>query len=191
MKDRHKKQKLREFITNCTKVEKFVILNAYRNVFLPIANVKINNSNEFNAEDMFILNNLIAFCECLDSTIQKFREERKIFATFRESKYHSGYTIALYSNMSNFINNNKQVKDNLIKETKEFIANEIYPHYCQFMLKESIFNKIDKAIIRQYMFFMHHIGVFNIYNKDLNYLNFDNPKSYLELPKGMFYPESN
>ena len=26
MKDRHKKQKLREFITNCTKVEKFVIL---------------------------------------------------------------------------------------------------------------------------------------------------------------------
>ena len=38
---------------------------------------------------------------------------------------------------------------------------------------------------------MHHIGVFNIYNKDLNYLNFDNPKSYLELPKERFHPEYN
>lgn len=139
---------------------------------------------------MFILNNLTAFCAGLDLTIQKFKDERKIFATLTENGYHSGYTIALYSNISNFINDNKQIRDNLIKETKEFIANKIYPHY-KLMLKESIFNKIDKTIIRRYMVFMHHIGVFNLHNKDLSHLNPKNPKSYLELPKGIFHPESN
>lgn len=191
MKDRREKKELREFITNCKQVEKFVILNAHRNVFLPIANVKIVNSNEFNIEDMAILNNLSAFCERLDSIIQKFREEGKIFATFRENEYHSGYTISLYSNMTDIINNDKNIQDNLVKETKEFIANKIYPHYCQFILSKSIFYKIDKMIIRRYMFFMHHIGVFDIYNKDLSHLNPKNPKSYLELPKGAFHPESN
>ena len=191
MQDWLEKQKLKEFIANCNQVEKFVILNAYRNVFLPIANVKIINSSEFNIDDMAILNNLVAFCECLDSAIQKFREEGKIFATFRENEYHSGYTISLYSNMTNIINSDKNIQDNLIKETKAFIANEIYPHYCQFILSESIFSKIDKMIIRRYMLFMHHIGVFNIYNKDLSHLNPNNPKSYLELPKGIFHPESH
>lgn len=190
MQDLREKRNLRKFIKNCTQAEKFVILNAYRNVFLPITNVKIIDSNKFNIDDMAILNNLVAFCECLDSTIQKFREERKIFATFRENKYRSGYTISLYSNMTNIINDDKNIQDNLLKETKEFIANKIYPHY-RLMLKDSIFNKIDKTIIRRYMFFMHYIGVFDIYNKDLKYLNFDNPKSYLELSKGIFHPESN
>lgn len=191
MQDLREKRNLRKFITNCTQAEKFVILNAYRNVFLPIANVKIIDSNKFNIEDMAILNNLVAFCECLDSTIQKFREERKIFATFRENKYRSGYTISLYSNMTDIINSDKNIQDNLLKETKAFIANEIYPHYCQFILSKSIFYKIDKMIIRRYMVFMHHIGVFDIYNKDLSHLNLKNPKSYLELPKGIFYPEFN
>lgn len=140
---------------------------------------------------MAILNNLSAFCERLDSIIQKFREERRIFATFRENEYHSGYTISLYSNMIDIINSDKNIQDNLVKETKKFIANKIYPHYCQFILSKSIFYKIDKMIIRRYMFFMHHIGVFDIYNKDLSHLNLKNPKSYLELPKGIFHPESN
>ena len=191
MQDRREKKKLRQFITDCKQEEKFIILNAHRNIFLPIANVKIINSDEFNIDDMAILNNLVAFCECLDSTIQKFREEGKIFATFRENEYHSGYTISLYSNMTNIINSDKNIQDNLIKETKTFIANEIYPHYCQFILSESIFYKIDKMTIRRYMLFMHHIGVFNIYNKDLSHLNPNNPKSYLEFPKGIFHPESN
>lgn len=187
MQDWYEKQKLEKFIKNCKKEEKFIILSAYRMVFLPIANVKINNFNEFSKEDIIILNNLITFCKCLGLIIQKFKEERKIFATF---EYESGYTIALYSNISNFINSNKQIKDNLIKETKEFIATEIYPHY-KLMLKDTIFSKIDNKLIGQYVTFLNNIGVFDIYNKDLNHLNPENPKSYLEFPKGIFHPESN
>lgn len=38
---------------------------------------------------------------------------------------------------------------------------------------------------------MNNIGVFNVYNKNLSYLNSDNPKSYLAFPKGEFHPEFN
>ena len=93
--------------------------------------------------------------------------------------------------MTDIINSDKSIQNNLVKETKEFIANKIYPHYCQFILSESIFNKINKMTIRRYALFMHHIGVFDIYNKDLSYLNLNISKSYLEFPKGVFHPESN
>lgn len=170
MQDWRNRRQLKQFINKCNQLEKFVLLTAYRTAFLSINNIKISNFNEFNTEDMFILNNLTSFCEGLGLIIQKFKEERKIFAALTENEYNRGYTIALYSNISNFINDDKQIRDNLIKETKEFIANKIYPHY-RLMLRDSIFNKIDKTIIRRYMFFMHHIGVFNLHNKDLSHLN--------------------
>lgn len=190
IQDWHNKRQVKHFIDKCNQLEKFVLLTAYRTAYLPINNIKISNFSEFNNEDMFILNNLDAFCRGLALTIQRLKEEGKIFATLKENECNSGYMIALHSDISNFINSNKQMKDMLFKEVNEFIANQIYPHY-KLMLKDSIFSKIEKTIITKYVVFLNSIGVIDIYNRDLSHLNFDNPKSYLELPKGIFHPEYN
>lgn len=188
MREIQEKKNLNLFITNCNQLERFIILNAYRTIFLPIYDIKITNLNEFSGEGEFILNNLVAYCNFTETIIQKFKKEGKIVANLKEIGHQKGYIISLHSNMVNFINNNPKIKDNLIKETKALIANDIYPHY-KLMLKDSIFGKIDKNILSKYVAFMNNIGVFNLYNQDLSHLNLNNPKSYLAFPKREFHPE--
>lgn len=188
MREMQENRALKQFIKNCNQLEKLIILNAYRTIFLPIYDIEITNISEFNNDDEAILNNLLSYCNFIEVMIQKFQAEGKIFVNLKEIWHQKGYIISLHSNVKNFINNNPQIKDNLIKETKALIANEIYPHY-KLMLKDSIFSKIDKSIIYKYVSFMNNIGVFGIYNKDLSHLNLNNPKSFLTFEKREFHPE--
>ena len=188
MQEWRERRKLKQFIKGCNEIEKFILLNAYRTIFVPIYEVKILNIGEFNNDDVFALNDLMAFCEVLSTIICKFKEEEKIFAILKEVGYHKGYIISLHSNIKNLISSNQQIRDELIKAAKKIIANKIYPHY-NLMLKDTIFSKIDKNILDKYVSFMNNIGVFDVYNQDLSHLKFDNPKSYLAFPKREFHPE--
>lgn len=188
MREMQENRKLKQFIKNCNQLEKLIILNAYGTIFLPIHNIEITNISEFNNDDEAILNNLLSYCNFIEAMIQKFQAEGKIFVNLKEIWHQKGYIISLHSDVKNFINNNPQIKDNLIKETKALIANEIYPHY-KLLLKDSIFSKIDKSIMSKYVSFMNNIGVFSIYNEDLSHLNLNNPKSFLTFAKRKFHPE--
>ena len=188
MREMQENRKLKQFIKNCNQLEKLIILNAYGTIFLPIYDIEITNISEFNNDDEAILNNLLSYCNFIEVMIQKFQAEGKIFVNLKEIWHQKGYIISLHSDVKNFINNNPQIKDNLIKETKALIANEIYPHY-KLLLKDSIFSKIDKSIMSKYVSFMNNIGVFSIYNEDLSHLNLINPKAFLPFAKREFPPD--
>lgn len=190
------KAKIKKFIKECNDIEKFVIFSAYKMTFLPIdilpSQMILDLHKKLSREYTDNLNDFVLFLRQLDIIIHRLKEERKIFARYecnKNKQYESdGYSISLYSDMSSFIADNPNIKNQLMQETKKLVKNKLYPFY-QHIFKKAIYAEIDNITLIKCILFMSNIGVFYLYNKDVDYLDFSNPQSYLNFPKGEMHPE--
>ncbi len=115
----------------------------------------------------------------LELHIRRMDSEKILFA---KDEYYSGYRLALSSEFSFLINRDSRILDMMIVANKQFIKETIYPLYEKIIKSEAIFQIVQQSQqmsqqqtatistnkLMDISLFMHNIGVFSIFMKDLS-----------------------
>lgn len=205
MQERREIMRLKKKLENAEPLEKFIIFNAYRNAYMPIYKMYINILPQPNFQLDLDSNKMIEkfnnSLRNLELNIRKLGSEKFIFIqdiSFLE------FRLALSSDFTTLINQDKEIKEILENTNKQFIKDEVYPLYEKIIKNDRIFYalksretqppqqpippNINLIVLWDIILFLNNIGVFNT-DENLSYLNFNEAKTYLSLPKREFHPE--
>ncbi|WP_300668389.1 hypothetical protein [Helicobacter sp. UBA3407] len=125
MQEKKEIGKLKRILKEATPLDKFIIFNAYRNMFLPLNGMLIIQNPQLDFESIQIINRFDDLIMQLASNVKRLNDERILFA--HEEYYGVGYRLALSSRFHSLICKNNKIKEELIKENKQFIKDEVYP----------------------------------------------------------------
>ena len=195
MQEKKETRRLKRILKEASPLDKFIIFNAYRNMFLPLNGMLIIQNPQLDFESIQIINYFDDLIMQLVSNVKKLNEERILFAY--EEYYAAGYRLVLNNGFYSLIHQNKKIKEELIKGNQPFIKDEVYPLCKKIIESEAIFNFLQQSqqssasatLPLSYLsIFMHNIGIFNM-PVDVKHLNPTSPKDFLNFPKGEFHPE--
>lgn len=197
MQEKKEIRRLKRILKEATPLDNFIIFNAYKNAYLPLNGMIIIHNPQLKFESQQSINLLNENIGILQLNIERMGNEKIIYV--RNEFW--GYRLALSSEFSFLIYQDKEIQEKLLEGNKTFIKEEIYSLYEQLMQSEDIFNNIlqhsrsqtyqpqnPMVVLGNINIFMHNIGVFKL-NVDLNHLNPALPTAYLNFPKGEFHPE--
>lgn len=207
MQEKREVIRLKKILKEATPLDKFIIFNAYRNVYFPLYKMFIYPNSQLDAKTQHLINHFHQSLNHLELNLRKMGAEGLLFI---RDIYGEGCFLALNSRFSALINQDKTIREMLMAEDKQFIREKIYPLYEEIIESKNVFNLLQQpphqlqpqiyqqqtqnenttkiAILNYINTFMYAIGVFNI-TGDLSYLKLDSPKAYLNFPKGEFHPE--
>lgn len=200
MQEKKEIKRLKRKLKEASLLDKFIIFNAYRNVYLPLHKMTIYPNPQLSLDNQQLINYFNETISNLELHIRRMDSEKILFA---KDEYYSGYRLALSSEFSFLINRDSRILDMMIVANKQFIKETIYPLYEKIIKSVAIFQIVQQSQqmsqqqtttistnkLMDISLFMHNIGVFSIFMKDLSYLNPTSPKTYLNFPKGEFHPE--
>lgn len=125
MQEKKEIKRLKTILKEASLLDKFIIFNAYRNMFLPLNGMLIIQNPQLDFESIQIINRFDDLIMQLASNVKRLNDERILFAY--EEYYGVRYRLALSSRFHSLICKNNKIKEELIKENKQFIKDEVYP----------------------------------------------------------------
>ncbi|RDU62566.1 hypothetical protein [Helicobacter ganmani] len=125
MQEWQETRRLKRMLKEAMPLDKFIIFNAYRNMFLPLNGMLIIQNPQLDFESIQIINRFDDLIMQLASNVKRLNDERILFAY--EEYYGVRYRLALSSRFHSLICKNNKIKEELIKENKQFIKDEVYP----------------------------------------------------------------
>ncbi len=193
MQEKQRQNEIKKFLQNIDNLEKFIIYLAYNTTYIPIYKMGIDEhkSKDLDNREMHIVNELNNSINLLDLTIRKLEQEQRIFVRMDG---FGGYIISLYTNLSIFIKQDKDLQQSLNDNAKNIISETIYPLYEKIIRENKIFKVINTfdadSILFNICIFMNNIKVLSIYGRNLSYLRPDTQEAFLNLPKGELHPNN-
>ncbi|WP_300827116.1 hypothetical protein [Helicobacter sp. UBA3407] len=201
MQEKKETRRLKKILKEASPLDKFIIFNAYRNVYLPLNGMIIIPNSQLNLETQQLINLFNEYVDVLQLNIKRLGNERVLF--FQDQEYW-GYRLALSSDFASLIYKDKEIQEKLLEGNKTFIREVIYSLYERLMQSDIIFKLLQRPQPQLYQqpktiliptttlaninIFMHNIHVFNILGDSGN-LNPASPNAYLNFPKREFHPE--
>lgn len=201
MQEKKETRRLKRILKEASPLDKFILFNAYHNAYLPLNGMIIIPNSQLNLKTQQLINLFNEYVDVLQLNIKRLGNERALFVQDLE---YWGYRLALSSEFSLLINQDKEIQEELLEGNKTFIKEVIYSLYERLMQSDAIFKLLQRPqpqIYRQpktiamptttlanINMFMHNINVFNILG-DLNNLNPASPTAYLNFPKREFHHE--
>ncbi|TLE14453.1 hypothetical protein LS72_008600 [Helicobacter apodemus] len=201
MQEKKEIKRLKTILKEASLLDKFIIFNAYKNVYLPLNGMIIFPSPQLDLKTQQLINLFNEDVDILYLNIKRLADEGILFI---EDKEYWGCRLVLSSKFCFLINQDKEIQRKLLEGNKSYIKEMIYPLYELIMQSDAIFKLLQQNQPQIYQqpktiaiptttlaninIFMHNIYVFNILG-DLSYLNPASPTAYLSFPKREFHPK--